>query len=218
MSLAYLINELRTSGAISQPHIIRAMENIDRGLFVPADRRSEAYLNEPIAIGYAQTISAPGIVGRMLELLSLEPGHRVLDVGSGSGYQAALLAYIVSHDLSGQILSQEDQGKVIGLELVPELARVAARNISQFNFIKKRVVEIHCLNAQAGYPSGAPYDRIISAAAADQVPSAWINQLKTGGKIVAPIQGQIVAYTKHSDDKIKTEKFDSVLFVPFIEE
>ena len=165
----------------------------------------QTYANEPLPIGFGQTISQPWTVAFMLEKLQPAAGQKVLDIGSGSGWQTAFLAQIVG-----------ERGKVIGLELIPELARQSAKNIARYGFIGRRTVELHCLNGAKGFPAAAPFDRIISAAAAERVPSAWLEQLKIDGLLVAPVDSTIVVMEKLAPDKFNTQTFPGFAFVPFV--
>lgn len=206
-SYRQLITDLIESGVLKTPEIIAAFEAIDRTDFVPAEFRSQAYINEPLLIGFGQTISQPWTVAFMLEKLQPQIGQKILDVGSGSGWQTALLAYIV-----GQT------GKVIGLELIPELCQMSRQNLARYNFLRRGTVELHCLNAANGYPPAAPFDRIISAASAPEIPSAWFEQLKIGGRLVAPVDSTIVLVHKIAQDKFDREVFPGFAFVPFVAE
>ena len=193
------------SGVLRTPAIIAAFETIDRADFVPAALRGQAYVNEPLPIGFGQTISQPWTVAFMLEKLQLAVGQKILDLGSGSGWQTALLARIVGN-----------HGKVIGLELITELYRQGIKNIARYNFISRRIVELHCLNGAKGFPTAPPFDRIISAASAPAIPPAWLEQLKVGGRLVAPVDSTIVVMEKLAPDKFKTQTYPGFAFVPFI--
>lgn len=186
--------------------MVAAFETIDRADFVPPSTNSgQAYANEPLLIGFGQTISQPWTVAFMLEKLQLMAGQKVLDIGSGSGWQTALLAQIVGN-----------QGKVIGLELIPELCQQSVKNIVRYNFISHRVVELHCLNGAKGFPTAAPFDRIISAASAEHIPPAWLEQLVVGGRLVAPVDSTIVVMEKLAPGKFDTQTFPGFTFVPFV--
>ena len=148
-----LVGELIESGYLKTQTLIQAFRSVDRSYFVPAKFKEEAYVNEPLPIGYGQTISQPLVVAFMLEQLSPKPGEKILDIGSGSGWQTALLAYIVG-----------ETGKVVAIERISELVKIAKENISKFNFIKKGIVELIEGNALNGYSKEAPYDKIIAAA------------------------------------------------------
>lgn len=210
-----LIRELITQGVLKSKHIINAFRHINRIDFVPTIAKSYAYINEPISIGYGQTISQPLTVAFMLELLSPQPGQKILDIGSGSGWQTALLSYIVSHDIYGNTLQKEKCGKIIGIELISELAKESKIHISKYNFIKKHIAEIHCLSAQHGFPKEAPFSRIIAAASAKKIPSQWKEQLEDDGVIIAPIGSSIVSIKKEKGI-YKEKKYKSFAFVPFI--
>jgi protein-L-isoaspartate(D-aspartate) O-methyltransferase len=206
MAMGYLVQELISQGVLKTPSIIEAFTHVDRRDFVPQDQREYAYINEPLSIGYGQTISQPMVVAFMLELLKPKTGEKILDIGSGSGWQIALLSYIVSHDKFGKETNKDKWGRVVGIELLPELARMGINNLAKYNFIKKRIAAIHCLNAQGGYGSEAPYDKILSAASGREVPSAWREQLKIG------------KMEKKSETHHEEESFPGFAFVPFIEE
>lgn len=206
-SYRQLITDLIESGVLKTPEIIAAFEGVDRADFVPAEFRGQAYINEPLLIGFGQTISQPWTVAFMLEKLQPQIGQKILDIGSGSGWQTALLAHIVG-----------DQGKVIGLELIPELCQASRRNIAHYNFLRHGRVELHCLNAAKGFPAAAPFDRIISAASSPDIPSAWLEQLKAGGRLVAPVDSTIVLVRRIAPDKFAKEIFPGFAFVPFVGE
>ncbi len=216
-----LIENLISEGVLKTPRIIDAFAHIDRADFVPEELKFEAYVNAPLPIGFGQTISQPLAVAFMLELLNPQPGEKILDIGSGSGWQTALLAYIASRDEDGKELPPSEKGKVISLELIPELEAMSRKNIFKYNFIKKGVVEVHCLNATNGFIKEAPYDRIIAAASTDEIPEEWKKQLKAGGIIVAPIGTSIWSYKKKvAQDAEQFEKieFPGFAFVPFVKE
>ena len=210
--MKYLIKELMEERILKTPSIIEAFEKVDRKDFVPEELKDKAYLNTPLPIGYGQTISQPLTVAFMLELLQPEKGNRVLEIGSGSGWQTALLAHIVSGG-----------GKVFAAELIPELMDFGRKNVAKYDFIKKGTVEFHSFNAVKGFPEKAPFDRIISAAAGKEIPSAWKEQLKIGGRIVAPVKDVIHLLAKKgplAGEAGETEFEESVYpgfaFVPLI--
>ena len=187
------------------PSIIDAFEKVDRKDFVPEELKDKAYLNTPLPIGYGQTISQPLTVAFMLELLQPEKGNRVLEIGSGSGWQTALLAHIVSGG-----------GKVFAAELIPELMAFGRKNVAKYDFIKKGIVEFHSFNAVKGFPEKAPFDRIISAASGMELPAAWKEQLKVGGRIVAPVKDAIHLLIKKSETEFEESIYPGFAFVPLI--
>src|SRR3989338_2711009 len=200
-----LVGELIESGYLKTQTLIQAFRSVDRSYFVPAKFKEEAYVNEPLPIGYGQTISQPLVVAFMLEQLSPKPGEKILDIGSGSGWQTALLAYIVG-----------EKGKVVAIERIGELMKIAKENISKYNFIKKGIVELIEGNALNGYSKEAPYDKIIAAASGGELPEAWKEQLKVGGVIVAPVKHNIVVVKKFTDEKFKETSYPGFSFVPLI--
>lgn len=221
--MKFLIKELVDEGVLKTPAIIDAFSKIDRRDFVPDESKDKAYLNAPLPIGYGQTISQPLTVAFMLELLQPEWGNKILEIGSGSGWQTALMAHIISVgndvNLAGrQTLStcQVDIGKVFTIELLPELMTFGKKNVAKYNFYKRKIVEFHSFNAVKGFPENAPYDRIISAASGEKIPKAWIEQLKIGGRLVAPVKNSIILIVKKSEKDYNAEEYPGFSFVPLI--
>lgn len=206
--MKYLIKELMEEGILKTPLIIEAFEKVDRKDFVPEELKDKAYLNTPLPIGYGQTISQPLTVAFMLELLQPQAGDKILEVGSGSGWQTGLMAHMVS--------GGNRQGKVIAVELIPELMVFGRKNVAKYNFYKRKIAEFHSFNATKGMLEQAPFDRIISAASGEELPMAWKEQLKVGGRLVAPVKGSIILLTKKSETEFKTEEYPGFAFVPLI--
>lgn len=209
-----LISSLINDGYLKTPVIIEAFKNIDRVDFAPEECKNEAYINAPLSIGFGQTISQPLTVAFMLELLQPKEGDKILDVGAGSGWVSCLLGYIV-----GNVLRQPASGesKVIGIERIPELKEMAARNISKYNYIEKGIVEIILGDGTKGCKKEAPYDKIIAGAAAEaDIPEEWKKQLKIGGRIVAPIGHNIAVIDKISKNEYSKREYFGFSFVPLI--
>ena len=201
-----LVNSLIENSSLCSPRIIDAFRNTDRKDFVLDIYKTLAYEDRPLPIEYDQTISQPTTVAFMLELLEPHEGDIILDTGSGSGWQSALLAHIVG-----------PSGHVYAIELIPELKTFGEKNIEKYGFIRSGIVTCLCMNAQDGILGKAPFDRIIAAASADTVPSAWKEQLKVGGRIVVPIKESIYLIEKKTEDKFEEKEFPGFVFVPFIE-
>ncbi len=155
---------------IADPRVLAAMRTVPRHEFVPAADQPAAYQDRPLPIGYGQTISQPYMVALMCELLAAEPHHRVLEVGAGSGYQAAVLGHLA--------------GEVYAIEIVPELVARARAVLSRLDYTNVHVLEG---DGSLGHPAAAPFDRIIVAAAAPTVPPPLVEQLTEGGRLVAPV-------------------------------
>ncbi|HDH31227.1 MAG TPA: protein-L-isoaspartate(D-aspartate) O-methyltransferase [Candidatus Wolfebacteria bacterium] len=206
-----LINSLVSDGYLKTPEIIDAFKAIDRADFVLEEHKKEAYVNAALPIGSNQTISQPLTVAFMLEILAPKTGEKILDVGSGSGWKTALLAQIVGK-------SPSDGGKVIGIERIPELKEMAEKNISKYNFLQEKTAEVILGDGSKGYEEEAPFDRIIvGATAAGEIPEKWKEQLKIGGRIVAPVNNSIVVIDKISKDKYEQKEHFGFSFVPLIE-
>ena len=202
-----LIDSLIKDGWLKTQRIIKAFEEIERIDFMIGDNKDLAELNEALPIGEGQTISQPLVVAFMIEKLKPEPGQKILDIGSGSGWTSALLSYIVG-----------DKGKVIAIELIPELKEFGEKNTAKYNFKEKGIAEFICADGSKGYKKEAPFDRILaSAALGDEVPQAWKEQLRIGGIIVTPISSSIWVLEKKSEKEFKETEYPGFAFVPLIE-
>lgn len=200
-----LIDNLIKQGWLKTPSIINAFRKIKRIDFLPEDSKNLADLNSALPIGYGQTISQPLVVAFMLEQMQPKQGHKILDIGSGSGWTTALLSEIVG-----------EKGKVIAIELVEELKDFGQKNTAKYNFVKKGVAEFICADGSKGYKKEAPFDRILASASALKIPLAWKKQLKMGGKIVTPIKTSIWVFTKNSETDFEKVEHLGFVFVPLI--
>ncbi|MEW5907595.1 MAG: protein-L-isoaspartate O-methyltransferase [Patescibacteria group bacterium] len=200
-----LIAELLESGYLKTPRIIEAFKKIDRKDFVLERYKNEAYLNTPLPIGHGQTISQPLTVAFMLELLQPDSDNKILEIGSGSGWQTTLLAEIVG-----------EQGRIFAMEIIPDLEAFGRKNISKYNFLKRGIVKSFCRNANKGLEEEAPFDRIIAAASAERLPEAWKKQLKINGRLVAPVQNSIYLLVKKEENRFEEQSYPGFAFVPFV--
>ncbi len=203
-----LIDNLIKSGYLKTPRIINALKKNDRQDFVPEDLKHEAYINAPLPIGFGQTISQPLTVAFMLELLQPEEGNKILDVGSGSGWQTAMLAEIVGPPAGG--------GKIFAVEILEKLSEFGKKNIEKYDFVEEGRVEFVHTDGSFGLPEKAPFDRIIAAAAAEAIPEIWKTQLKIGGRLVAPVGSDIILLVKKNDNEFEEKKFSGFAFVPLV--
>ena len=214
-----LIDSLIEQGWLKTPRIIEAFRKIKRVDFLPKDMKDLAEVNGALSIGYGQTISQPLVVAFMLELLQPKPGDKILDIGSGSGWTSALLAHIVSGGELNEKLKMKNEklsGKIIAIDIVPELVEFGRKNIAKYNFLEKGIAEFICINGSKGYKKEAPFDKILCSAEAREVPQAWKDQLKIGGRIVTPIGSSIWLFTKKSESKFEEIEYPGFAFVPLI--
>ncbi|MBA3025750.1 MAG: protein-L-isoaspartate O-methyltransferase [Sulfurimonas sp.] len=196
-----LINHLINKGVLSSSNVTEAFEHVDRVYFVGDANIGDIYGDYPLQIGKGQTISQPTTVAMMLEMLDAQRGDKVLDIGSGSGWTTALLAYIVG-----------EEGSVIGMERVEELVAFGRANLAKFGFKNAQIMH-------AGTHLGLPnetFDRILVSAAAEEFPHELARQLKVGGKLVIPIQSSIFEITKLQNGELKAVEHYGFSFVPLI--
>lgn len=195
-----LVELLRKEG-IKDEKVLEAMRKIDRKLFVPESYGKEAYGNYPLPLVEGQTISQPWTVAFMLEALELKKGDKVLEVGAGSGWNAALMGFLVG-----------ERGKVISTEVHTELVEMAKENIKKTGLKNIEVVE---WDGSRGYGKGAPFDRIICTAASPEIPKPWIEQLREGGIMVAPVgeYGQVMVKGKKRKGELVREELGYFTFV-----
>ena len=194
--------QLRTRG-ISDPRVLKAMQTVPRHLFVPEDYRDMAYADTPLPIGQGQTISQPYIVALMSEVLAIQPRQRVLEIGTGSGYQAAILA--------------EMGALVFTIEIVPQLGERARKALQTLGYENVRV---NIGDGYLGWPEAAPFDAIVVTCAPEQIPKPLKTQLAEGGRMVIPVgekyHQQLMLLTKQKGE-IREQKIVDVRFVPMVD-
>lgn len=184
------------------PRVRAALVAVPRHAFVPKSEQSRAYNNRPLAIGFGQTISQPLIVAVMTELLQVKPGDRVFELGTGSGYQAAILDAIGA--------------EVYSMEIIPELGKQAKKSLAKSGHT---TVQSRVGDGYLGWQEAGPFDAIIVTAAGDHIPPPLIRQLKPGGRMVLPVGGryltqQLVLVTRDTAGKVSTQELMAVSFVP----
>lgn len=194
-----MVDDQIVARGVTDPRVLTVMRAVPRHRFVPPEHAAAAYSDRALPIGFRQTISQPYIVAYMTQALQVRPGHRVLEIGTGSGYQAAVLAEIAS--------------EVYTIEIVPELADRSRALLRELGY-----TNVHVLagDGYAGLPEQAPFDRIIVTAAPDHVPQPLMQQLAVGGRMILPMGGwrqQLMVLTKDAGG-IRSEATLDVMFVP----
>jgi protein-L-isoaspartate(D-aspartate) O-methyltransferase len=196
-----MVADQMESRGIRNPDLLRVMRSTPRHLFVPANVRSTAYEDHPLPIGYGATISQPYIVALMTELLAPAKQHRVLEIGTGSGYQAAIL---------GQLAAE-----VYTVEISPELARSAAKTLRELGYAN---IAVRQGDGYQGWLERAPFDGIVVTAAPPELPEALIAQLSAGGRLVAPIGPmrcqELMVIEKQADGAVRRRPVCAVSFLP----
>lgn len=198
-----MVEQTIVARGVADPDVLRAMYTVPRHYFVLPEDVSLAYADHPLPIGYGQTISQPYIVAWMTELLELQPGERVLEIGTGSGYQAAILAEL------GYV-------EVYSIEIVPELAEQATKRLAELGYTE---VQVRQGDGYFGWEEAAPFDAILVTAAPDHLPQPLVQQLREGGRLVIPI-GPPGGYQSlwrfiKTADGIQAYNLGGVRFVPF---
>ena len=187
---------------IRDEKVLQAISEVPREAFLAPGQAADAYLDRPLPIGDGQTISQPYVVALMAEALELEPDDRVLDIGTGSGYGAAILGKLA--------------GRVITLERIERLAQRSAAVLTDLGFDN---VEVHHADGSLGWLPDSPYDAIVAGAAASEIPAPWLEQLAVGGRLVAPVgrRGQVLIRIRRvTSDDFETENLARVRFVPLL--
>ena len=182
--------------------IDQAFKKIHRKNFAPESLHDQVNIDAPLPIGFGQTISQPTTVRLMLEWLDAQPGEKVLDLGSGSGWTTALLSQIIG-----------PKGRVFAVERIPELVKLGRENCSN---VGVQNVKFFKAGKEYGLPEHSPYDRILVSASAKKLPEELLAQLKIGGKLVIPVQNDILEITKTSDHDYESVTHSGFVFVPLI--
>lgn len=196
-----VVKQIENRG-VSNPKVLKAMRKVPRHLFVPSKYIDEAYEDHPVPIGYGQTISQPYIVAYMTEVIDPQPDDKVLEIGTGSGYQAAILAEIVD--------------SVFTIEIVPPLGKRARERLQRLGYGN---IEVKIADGYYGWKEHAPFDAIVVTAAAEYIPPPLLQQLKVGGKMVIPVGSpfftQMLVLVEKKENEIVTKNLMPVQFVPF---
>ncbi|HEX9942756.1 MAG TPA: protein-L-isoaspartate(D-aspartate) O-methyltransferase [Thermoanaerobaculia bacterium] len=195
-----MVEEQIRARGVTEPAVLAAMAAVPRHLFVPEGERRDAYEDQPLPIGAGQTISQPYIVALMTSLLDLRPGARVLEIGTGSGYQAAVLSRLAKD--------------VYTIEIVKPLGERARRTLAELGY---KNVHVRIGDGYKGWPDAEPFDAIVVTAAPPRIPEPLMKQLKTGGKLVIPVgrtYQDLIVLTKRRDGGFDRESVLPVVFVP----
>lgn len=196
-----LVDRLVRTGRVSRESTAAAMRAVPRHEFVSADRRGEAYQDRPLPIGHGQTISAPHMVAMMVDILELEPGDRVLEIGTGCGYHAAVTAEVVGPE------------NVHSVEVSPSLAAEARDRLETLGYGD---VEVKVADGSEGWPTHAPYDAIYLTCATPDIPDPLFEQVRPGGKILAPVGDRVqelIQVTVNADGSLTHDRHGGVRFV-----
>ena len=197
-----MVSRTIESRGVRDPAVLKAIRSVPRHLLVPEKERRDSYGDHPLPIGHGQTISQPYIVALMTELIRPEPGIKVLEIGTGSGYQAAVLA--------------ETGAKVFTIEIVPELARQSRDALREIGVTN---VEVREGDGYFGWPEESPFDAIIVTAAAERIPPPLLAQLKDGGRMIIPVGpalgDQFLVLVTKNGESVRTRRMIPVRFVPF---
>ena len=211
---AQMLAEIRAEVALTRrmigkealdPRVMEAMARVPRDAFVPDELQASAYANRPLPIGHGQTISQPYIVALMTDLIAPRPNHRILEIGTGSGYQTAVLSLLCA--------------RVYSIDLVSSLSAVAAERLARLGYEN---VVTRTANGYQGWPEHAPYDGIMVTAAAGYVPQALIGQLRPGGRMAIPVgapggRQELMLVAKDEHDQVTSSTILGVAFVPLID-
>lgn len=198
-----MIREIKDKYSFNSPVVFAAMLSVPREEFVPGEYKNRAYFDGPVPIDYGQTISQPYTVAFMTDLLQLKGNEKVLEIGTGSGYQAAILSLLAD--------------KVCTIEVIPQLAREAKKRLKRLGY---KNVKVKSGQGERGWYGESPFDAILVTAGVEKVPRSLLNQLREGGVLVAPVgKGFDKVMVKHIKrrGKIKKEEYGIFHFVPFVE-
>lgn len=199
-----MVKQIRDFYELRDEKVLEAMLNVPRHWFIPDNMQSQAYADSPLPIGHGQTISQPFIVAFMTSILELDPNDVVLEIGTGSGYQAAVLTEFTPH--------------VYSIEIVEPLAETAKKTLKEKGY---KTIQVRCGDGYKGWPEYSPFDAIIVTCAPDHIPAPLLEQLKPEGKIIIPVGGEyetqdLILVTKDNRGKIIKKSMMPVRFVPLI--
>jgi protein-L-isoaspartate(D-aspartate) O-methyltransferase len=217
MFRSMLVDDLVRRGTVKTQAVERALRSVPRHVFLQGIDLRVAYADDAVALKFlhavaVSSVSQPSMVASMLEMLEVDPGARVLEIGTGSGYNAALLYELLSEHAGAESAPGAIEGCVVSIELDPELCEQARENLGSAGYPG---VEVHCGDGLAGWPDGAPYDRIIVTASAKALPRAWVDQLADRGRMIVPLADELNAVVfKKSGSELQRVGSCPALFIP----
>ncbi|KXA92537.1 protein-L-isoaspartate O-methyltransferase [candidate division MSBL1 archaeon SCGC-AAA259E17] len=204
-----MVQSLKRRAYLKSPEVIRAFQNVPREEFVPSRMKEEAYADRPLPIGQGQTISAPSMIAIMLEALEVKKENKILEIGTGSGYNAALLA-----ELAGE------EGEVYTIERLESVSKTGRKNLERTGYDR---VEVVVGDGTRGYQEEAPWDRILVTACAPEISEPFVNQTETGGRIAVPVGSHYMSQTlliveKTGENETEVQRHGGCAFVPLVGE
>lgn len=203
MKKSELAKWLAKNGYARTTAVKDALSHIDRAVFGTAEQKTEAYHNVPLSVGFGRFVPQPVTAAFLLELLEPKLGEKILVLGADSGWMTGLIAYIVM----GKANAEPHKGRVVVVEPVEQLSEIATKHLEHYRYISENIVEVVHADVHAGHMNEAPYDRIIGMIGTDEIPNAWKEQLRVGGRIVAQLGESILVLDKEGTSEFSERRY-----------